>query len=113
MLRELSMAAATMLASGAASADPIEGSWKTQGGETAMVTSCGDGFCITLTTGKHAGTRIGRISAAGDGSYTGSITDPEDKKTYKGRAWLSGNTAKLSGCMLGGMVCKSQDWTKP
>jgi len=113
MLRKLSMAAvATLLASGAALADPIEGNWKTQSGETAAISNCGEGYCITLKTGKHAGKQIGKMTAGGNGSYNGSITDPANDKTYSGKAQLGGSTIKLSGCVLGGLICRSQSWTK-
>lgn len=114
MFRKLSLAvAATMLMAGAAYADPIEGNWKTQSGETAAIGDCGGGaFCITLKTGKHAGKQIGKMTAGGEGSYAGSITDPADDKTYKGKAKVTGSAMKMSGCVFGGLICKSQDWTK-
>jgi uncharacterized protein (DUF2147 family) len=112
MFRRLSMAlAATMLLAGAAFADPIEGNWKTQSGETAAIGGCGGGFCITLKTGKHSGKQIGKLSASG-GNYTGQITDPATDKTYKGKASISGSSMKMSGCVLGGLICKNQTWTK-
>ncbi|MDH6230035.1 uncharacterized protein (DUF2147 family) [Mesorhizobium soli] len=113
MFRKVSLAvAATMLMLGAAYADPIEGNWKTQSGETAAIGDCGGGFCITLKTGKYAGKQIGKMTASGDGNYAGSITDPADDKTYKGKATLNGNAMKMSGCVLGGLICKGQNWTK-
>lgn len=113
MFRKVSLAvAATMLMLGAAYADPIEGNWKTQSGETAAIGDCGGGFCITLKTGNYAGKQIGKMTAGGDGNYAGSITDPADDKTYKGKAKLNGGAMKMSGCVLGGLICKGQNWTK-
>jgi uncharacterized protein (DUF2147 family) len=112
MFRKVSMAvAATILVAGAAYADPIEGNWKTQSGTTAAITGGGP-FTITLKTGKHAGKRIGSFKASGGGKYTGKITDPETDKTYSGKATLSGNSLSMSGCVLGGLICKSQNWSK-
>ena len=112
MFRKLSMAvAAAMMMAGAAHADPIEGNWKTQSGETAAISNCGGAFCIQLKTGKHSGKSIGKMSA-GDSSYSGSITDPANDKTYKGKASISGGVMKMSGCVLGGLFCKSQTWHK-
>jgi uncharacterized protein (DUF2147 family) len=113
MLRRFALiTAATLLLGSAAFADPIAGNWRTQAGATAQIASCGGSFCITLKTGKHAGKSIGKFNAAGDGNYTGSITDPDNDKTYSGKGALSGATLKMSGCVLGGLICRSQTWTK-
>ncbi|MFI0846958.1 DUF2147 domain-containing protein [Mesorhizobium sp. IMUNJ 23232] len=113
MLRRMTMtASAMMLAIGAANADPIEGNWRTQSGETAAISDCGGGFCITLKTGKYKGKGIGKMSAEGGGTYSGSITDPAKDKTYSGSGTLSGGSLKMKGCVLGGLICRSQTWTK-
>lgn len=112
-MRKLILSAAALVAMGGmAFADPIEGKWKTASGETATIGSCGGAYCITLTTGKHKGKSIGKLSASGGGAYAGSITDPTDDKTYKGKASISGRSMKMSGCVLGGLICKSQSWSK-
>lgn len=112
MKRILGMAAAAVLmTAGAALADPIEGKWKTASGETAAIAPCGGGFCIKVTTGKHAGKQIGKMSAKGGGSYTGTITDPTEDKTYSGSGKVSGGSLTMKGCVA--MVfCKSQTWSK-
>ncbi len=113
MLRNALLATATLFAislSPASAAEPIEGNWKTQSGETAAISSCGGAFCVTLKTGKYSGKQIGKMSGAGD-KYTGSITDPANDKTYKGSASLSGSSMKMKGCVLG-VLCKTQTWTK-
>ncbi|MDP3899272.1 MAG: DUF2147 domain-containing protein [Mesorhizobium sp.] len=113
MLRMISMAAAaTVMMAGMAFADAIEGNWKTQSGETAAIGACGGAYCITLKTGKHAGKSIGKMTASGGGKYAGSITDPADDKTYKGKATISGGAMKMSGCVFGGLICKTQNWKK-
>ena len=112
MFRRVSIAvAATMIMAGTAVADPIEGDWKTAAGSTAGISSCGSGFCIKLKTGKYAGKSIGKLSPSG-GRYAGSITDPETDKTYSGKASVSGSSLSLKGCVLGGLICKSQTWNK-
>ncbi len=112
MFRKAGMAlAAILIMTGSALADPIEGNWKTQSGETASIAGSSS-FSITLKTGKHAGKTIGSLKAAGDNKYAGSITDPATDKTYSGKATISGATMKMSGCVLGGLICKSQTWHK-
>lgn len=113
MLGKLSLfAAATLLMAGVAAADPIEGAWRTQSGATAAISNCGGGFCITLKSSKHKGKQIGRMAPQGENEYAGEITDPETDKTYTGKGSLSGTTLKMKGCVLGGLICKSQTWTR-
>ena len=113
MHRKTLLATATLFAFGLSAsfaAEPIEGNWKTQGGETAAISNCGGSVCITLKTGKHAGKQIGKLSGTGD-KYKGSITDPANDKTYTGSASLSGSSMKLKGCVLS-ILCKTQTWSK-
>jgi uncharacterized protein (DUF2147 family) len=113
MFRALAMAAAaTLFSAGIANADPIEGNWRTEAGTTAQISSCGGSFCIQLKTGVHAGKSIGKLKAAGGSNYTGNITDPANDKTYSGKGALSGNSLRMSGCVFGGLICKSQRWTR-
>lgn len=113
MIGKLSVAvAAITLFAGAALADPIEGKWKTESGATAEIANCGGSFCITLKSGQHAGKRIGKMQPNGLNNYKGEITDPANDKTYSGKAALSGASLSMKGCVLGGLICKSQAWTK-
>jgi uncharacterized protein (DUF2147 family) len=105
-------AAAIALSAGAAFADPIEGNWKTEAGSTAQIASCGGRFCITLVSGEHKGKQIGKMQADGGAKYSGQITDPSNNKTYKGKASITANALKMSGCVLGGLICKSQTWQR-
>lgn len=104
-------AAAVLLSAGAAFADPIEGTWKTEPGESAAIEPCGDAFCIKVTTGKHAGKQIGKMSPNGANAYKGTITDPTEDKTYNGSGKVSGKTLTLKGCVAA-IFCKSQTWSK-
>ncbi|MGE0501415.1 MAG: DUF2147 domain-containing protein [Rhizobiaceae bacterium] len=113
MIRKFGLAlAATLLITGSAFADDIVGNWRTDSGETAAISSCGGSFCIKLKTGKHAGKNIGSMAASGSGAYKGTITDPADDKKYSGRASLSGNALKMKGCILGGVICRTQNWSR-
>jgi len=45
--------------------------------------------------------------------WNGQVYNPEDGKTYSGSLTLTGpNTLDLAGCVLGGLFCKSQTWTR-
>ncbi|MBS9719920.1 DUF2147 domain-containing protein [Tianweitania sp. BSSL-BM11] len=103
---------AMIAAPGLAFADDIEGKWKTDNGETAEIASCGKAFCITVRSGKYKGKQIGRMNADGDNRYSGEVTDPTNDKTYAGKATLSGNGLSMKGCVLGGLICRGQNWKR-
>lgn len=113
MLRKTLLATAAVFTLGLSSAfaaEPIEGNWKTQSGETAAISNCGGAFCVTLKTGKYAGKQIGKMTGSGE-KYKGSITDPANDKTYSGSAAISGSSMKMKGCVLS-VLCRTQTWSK-
>jgi uncharacterized protein (DUF2147 family) len=45
--------------------------------------------------------------------WSGDVYNAEDGKTYSGSFTMTGpNTAELKGCVLGGLICKTQSWTR-
>ncbi|MGC1465421.1 MAG: DUF2147 domain-containing protein [Pseudolabrys sp.] len=45
--------------------------------------------------------------------WQGQVYNADDGRTYNGYLTMtSANTLKLQGCVLGGIFCKSQDWTR-
>lgn len=45
--------------------------------------------------------------------WKGKLYNAEDGKTYTGYVQLSGaNKMKLEGCVLGGLICKGETWTR-
>jgi uncharacterized protein (DUF2147 family) len=45
--------------------------------------------------------------------WDGDVYNAEDGRTYSGSFTMTGaNTAELKGCVLGGLICKSQTWTR-
>jgi uncharacterized protein (DUF2147 family) len=142
MRRHLLAAAALLMLAGSQSAlaaDPT-GVWLTQPGTSRIrVADCGGALCGTIMwlkepndpdTGKPKTDKNNSDAArrsrplmgvqimlgmkpAGDGKWTGQVYNAEDGKTYSGNLTFSGgNSLQLQGCALGGLVCKSQTWTK-
>ncbi|WP_309084069.1 DUF2147 domain-containing protein [Chelativorans sp.] len=111
-MRAILAAAAILLMTGAAQADPIEGRWRTKAGNTAEIANCGGAYCITLKTGPNAGKQIGRFELQGGGAYAGTVTDPASNKTYRGKGTLKGNSFTMGGCVLGGLICRNETWTR-
>jgi uncharacterized protein (DUF2147 family) len=47
------------------------------------------------------------------GKWDGDVYNAEDGRTYSGSFTMTGaNTAELKGCVLGGLICKAQTWTR-
>ncbi|MEO3415208.1 DUF2147 domain-containing protein [Roseovarius sp. CAU 1744] len=120
--------AALVLSAGTGLADPVEGIWKTQPGDSGgylhvAVSKCGDAICGVIRKAfedggaesadyEHLNKRmLWDMQASGDGSYAGGkIWAPDRNKTYKSKMTLSGNTLKVSGCVA--VICRSQNWTR-
>jgi len=117
-----------------ASAQSVTGNWST-GKARVRIADCGGALCANVTalnepndeegkpkTDKNnanaslRGRRIVGISIlsgmrpAGDNVWKGSIYNPEDGKTYSASMSLQGNSLKVQGCALGGLICKTQTW---
>lgn len=109
-----------------ASADPIEGLWQTQPDDGAFahvqIAPCGGAFCGTIVRtfkgkSEYKSPNLGRqividMAPKGGGSYQGKVLRPSNNKIYSGKASVSGNRMSLSGCVAGGLLCKSQNWVK-
>ena len=114
MIRKLITAAALAAAftAPAFAAEPIEGLWKRmKTGTIINFAPCGGGFCATVKNGGNAGKSIGTMAGTG-GRYKGKLTDLETNKTYTGKASVKGNTMNLSGCVAGGLICKTEAWAR-
>ena len=124
---------------GTLAADP-NGTWLTQTGTSRIrVADCGGALCGTIVwlkepndpeTGKPKtdknnsdasrrsrpliGTQIVLgMKPAGADKWTGQVYNAEDGKTYSGTLTMAGgDSLQLQGCALGGLVCKSQTWTR-
>ena len=119
---------ALLLSTGAASADPVEGLWQTQPGDSGGflhvdLSSCGDTICGVIRKAidgkgqevagyEHLGKQmIWNMEAQGDGAYAGGkIWAPDRGKTYNSKMQLSGNQLNVKGCVFG--VCRGQDWSR-
>lgn len=124
-MKRLMMAAAMTVLAGAAFADPVAGTWKTEVDDGAYahiaMKPCGANICGTIAkafdaSGPIASENIGKqlvwdMVPGGDGSYaSGKIWQPSTGKVFKSKMSLSGNTLNVSGCV--GPFCKKQTWTR-
>lgn len=93
------------------SAGSLDGTWlRPKTGKKVKSFACGGGLGLRVI---HSGKVIMcGAKSQGDGSYRGSLTSTEDGKTYTGIVSMSGNTLNLSGCALGGLICKNETWSR-
>ena len=118
----LALAAATAFAVPAA-ADPAEGTWRSQPGETGgyihvRIATCGSNVCGTITdvVGNTNTSIVGRriiwdMQPRGNGQYRGGkIWAPDQDKTYNSKMTLSGNSLQVEGCVA--VFCRGQTWTR-
>ena len=94
------------VAAPAMAGEPIEGTWKRDNGALIQYAPSGGKFCGTVLTGKYKGQSIGCMAGSG-ADYKGTVNVLDEGKSYSGKARVEGGTMKLSGCALGGLICKS------
>ncbi len=112
---------AVAIASPALAGD-VAGTWlRDTGASQVKFAPCGGGaICgnlVWLKPGVETPAKIGQriffdMKPSGADTWSGSAFNPEDGKTYSGKMSLSGNTLTTSGCVMGGMICKSTTWTR-
>jgi uncharacterized protein (DUF2147 family) len=130
---------ATCAVTAPAGSDPT-GNWTTKGAQAQVrIAKCGDDICGTIVslkdpidpaTGKpqtdseneDAAKRnrpvIGlqvviAMKPAGANKWSGQLYSPEEGKTVSGNLVLKdANTLSVEGCLLGGLLCRSETWTR-
>lgn len=108
---------------------PLEGQWRNPKGSVVVrVAACGNAYCGIVVdasakakatakkggTASLIGTRIlSDVRAQRDGTYKGRAFDP--KRNIHAPATIrlqGGSTLVIKGCVLGGLICKEQRWTR-
>ena len=126
MKKTIMIAAGALVLAGAASAEPALGMWKTEvdDGSYAHVkmTKCGANVCGVIartfdSSGEYDSPNKGKMlvrnmSPQGGGAYKGKVWRPSNDKIYIGKMQVNGNDLTLDGCVLGGLLCASQAWTR-
>ncbi len=113
MIRTIALAlgAGMLFAGTAIAAEPIEGTWKRPNGTIIRYAGSAGKFCGTVMTGEYKGKSIGCMEGKG-ANYTGSVNKLDEGKTYKGKATVNGNALALAGCVMGGLICKTENLTR-
>jgi len=107
--------------------DDVVGIWQTESSERGYIyvsiAPCDNLMCGTILKAynlehaeiedyEHVGKNmVWGMRSNGKTSWNrGKIWDPSKNKTYKSNMVLSGNTLKVSGCVL--LFCRSQNWQR-
>ncbi|MFO1115028.1 MAG: DUF2147 domain-containing protein [Beijerinckiaceae bacterium] len=116
----LAAVAFVLAAAPALAADGIVGTWERSDGTSRIrMSPCGGGFCGVVSwlrdpanSPSKVGQRVFYDMKADGSGWSGSAFNPEDGKTYTGKATVSGSSMTTQGCVLGGLICKSVNWSR-
>ncbi len=125
MTKTIIVVFATLLSSLVSAAD-LTGRWNTEKSDsgswlTVDIQPCGDRLCgiiVELHQAKDQsliGTEmIKGMKKKSETAYSkGKIYAPDTEKWYRSKMKLNDDdTLKVSGCILGGVICRSQTWTR-
>ncbi len=92
------------------------GTWKRPDGSKAKVWKCGKKLCGKVISGEKKGFNMfgGGLAAQKDGSWKGGMKHPKmgENMNFNGTVTLASGKLKVKGCMLGGMMCDKETWSK-
>ncbi|MEO0820253.1 MAG: DUF2147 domain-containing protein [Pseudomonadota bacterium] len=133
LVRGLAAAATLVALAGSAGAEsgavgPV-GTWKTATNDEGrylhvVIASCSADpalLCGTVAAafGGADQSTVGKpilwdMASEGDGRWSGGrVWAPDDDNTYRAKMQMkNAATLELSGCVLGGLICRGQDWTR-
>ena len=96
------------------------GEWSRDDGKAKVrFAPCGEAVCGSISWLKDP-TGAGKVGQrvffdmkrAGDDAWAGSASNPEDGKDYSGKMSLAGDHLTTAGCVFGGLICKTLQWTR-
>lgn len=103
----------------------LDGVWQTQARDGSWgfirFAPCADAYCGTLVGGggadvdpQYFGTTIvSNMRWTGEEFTGGRLLDVETGRVYRSRmAFRSADQLAVSGCVLGGLICGGQTWTR-
>jgi uncharacterized protein (DUF2147 family) len=112
---------AFLLTTGPGLADDILGTWLHDNGAIQIkFEPCGDAICgdiVWLKAGSNSKAKDGQrvffdMRPSGANSWTGKAANPGRRSIYSGNMSIEGSSLSTSGCMIGGLICKSANWRK-
>lgn len=99
-----------------AAAQSPNGTWLRSNGAHISVFNCRGGIGMKVVKSPEAAKRGKTIMCGakktGANKWKGTVLNLDDNQKYSGYVTLSGNTLTLSGCVLGGLICKNDTWKR-
>jgi uncharacterized protein (DUF2147 family) len=116
----LIIAGSLVAAAGAAQAGDPSGVWlRDNGNSKVRIAKCGAAYCGTIVwlKDKSGPAKMGQrvffdMKPDGENSWEGSAFNPEDGETYSGSMTLAGARLTTAGCVLGGLICRTVNWSR-
>jgi uncharacterized protein (DUF2147 family) len=102
-------------------ADEVLGTWlRDNGALKVKFEPCGDAVCgnvVWLKPGSESKAKVGQrlffdMHPDGANSWSGKAAAPDDGSIYSGKMSIEGATLSTSGCIVGGLICKSANWQR-
>jgi uncharacterized protein (DUF2147 family) len=92
------------------------GSWLRSNGAHIQAFDCGGGLGLKVTKSPEPA-KVGKTimcgaKKTGDNKWKGTVLNLDDGQQYSGYVELNGNSLTLSGCVLGGIICKDDTWSR-
>lgn len=112
---------AFLLTTGPSLADDIFGTWlRDNGALQVKFEPCGDAICgnvVWIKPGSDSKAKVGQrlffeMRPNGANSWTGKAASPDSGSVYSGKMSIEGTGLNTSGCMVGGLICKSVNWKR-
>jgi uncharacterized protein (DUF2147 family) len=99
-----------------AHAESPNGTWLRSNGAHISVFDCGGGVGMKVVKSPEAA-KVGKTIMCGakksaENKWEGSLLNLDDNQRYSGYVTLSGGSLTLSGCVLGGIICNSDTWSR-
>ncbi|AJP74141.1 DUF2147 domain-containing protein [Sphingomonas hengshuiensis] len=109
--------------------DPVFGTWANPKHSIEVRTAlCGADLCGAIVAASPQAEQDARDAGidrligiellrdyrkTGDARWSGTVFVPDMGRSFTSRiVQVSPNLLRISGCILGGLICKSQDWTR-
>jgi uncharacterized protein (DUF2147 family) len=120
-IMRLGLLLTAFLTPGPVLASEILGIWlRDSGDEQVKFGPCGDAICgdvVWLKPGSDLNAKVGKrlffdVRPSGANAWTGKAASSDTGSTYSGKMSVEGSTLITSGCIAGGLICKSVNWKR-